>query len=178
MTLARLALITVTAAATPAHAEETQQDPHLVTVAVEPMYLAIGFVEANVEVQPTAHLGLQAIGGYGGWWWGHMAEVGAAANVYVDREARGLHFGTEVRWMWGSVSIPFVSDQQQAMMSGDTGTDRIIGIYAGWKWVGWRGLTAVLQLGVGKMDHSGPPTQDVPAHQVIPAGNLVAGYTF
>lgn len=175
MTTARMVLTMAAALATPAHASpQPGQDEHLVTVAVEPMYLAIGFVEANLEVQPTDHLGLQAVGGYGGLMFGHLAEAGAQANIYVDRAARGLHFGTEARWMWGHSSLPFTSQSMDADVS-----ERILGIYAGWKWVGWRGLTAVLQFGVGTMDTTGgSKNSDVPAHQVIPTGNLVAGYTF
>jgi hypothetical protein len=158
--------------ATTAHA--SPQSDRVTTVSVEPVFLIAGIVEANVEIQPTEHLGLQALAGYGGFIGGHIAELGGEANVYVRRQAAGPHFGVELKYLWGSASVPFVADS----MTDDT-SERELGVYAGWKWIGWHDITTVVQLGVAKLDLSGgSPNDGVARHQVVPAANLVVGYSF
>ena len=152
---------------------EPQEDPK-VSVTVEPMFLAAAILEANVEVEVTPHLGLQALAGYGGMLGSHIAELGAEANVYVRPEMRGWHFGTELKYLWASgPSIPFVD----LGMASSTVELRELAVYAGYKWVGWHHITTVVQFGIGRMDSSGD-TMDVPKSQVVPAANLVLGYSF
>jgi hypothetical protein len=155
-------------------AHASPQTERVTTISVEPIFLIAGIAELNVEVQPTAHLGLQGIAGYGGLIGGHISELGAEANVYLRPEAAGPHFGVELKYLWGSSSVPFVANT----MSADV-TERELALYAGWKWIGWRNLTVVLQLGISKLDLSGgSPNDDLPRHQVVPAANLVVGYSF
>ncbi|MEO8550420.1 MAG: hypothetical protein ABI678_10615 [Kofleriaceae bacterium] len=155
-------------------AHASPQPERVTTISVEPIFLIAGIAELNVEVQPTAHLGLQAIAGYGGLIGGHISELGAEANVYIRREAAGPHFGVEVKYLWGSSSIPFVAQTMNADV-----TERELALYAGWKWIGWRNLTFVMQLGISKLDlWGGSPSDDLPRHQVVPAANLVVGYSF
>src|SRR4051812_12876976 len=137
---------------TTAHA----QSEHVTTISVEPIFLIAGIAELNVEVQPTAHLGLQAIAGYGGLIGGHIAELGAEANVYLRPEAAGPHAGVEVKYLWGSSSVPFVANT----MSADV-TERELALYAGWKWIGWRNLTVVAQLGISRLDLSGGSPHEI-----------------
>ena len=167
----RTALVLASLFAT-AHA--SPQSDHVTTVSVEPVFLVAGIVEANVEIQPTAHLGLQAIAGYGGLLGVHISELGAEANVYLRPAAAGPHFGVELKYLWGSAGVPFIADS----MSADV-TERELALYAGWKWIGWHGITTVVQLGVAKLDLSGgDSSDDVPRHQVVAAANLVVGYSF
>jgi hypothetical protein len=148
-------------------------DPKL-TVSIEPMYLIAGIAEANLEVRVAPHVALQGLGGYGGILFAKISELGAEANVYVRPEITGLHFGAELKYMWGSGGIPFANTQDNMDV-----TEREVGIYAGWKWVGWRGLTAVLQAGVAKLDTSGgAPDSGIPKSQIIPAANMVVGLSF
>ncbi len=157
----------ITAAATPA-----ADDPK-VSISIEPVFLMAGIVEANVEVEVAPHLGIQAIAGYGGILGGRIAELGAEANIYVRPELRGLHVGTELKYLWGSGTvIPFVDMPETHV------TERELAVYAGWKWVGWRHLTTVVQVGVSRLDLSGDIAMDTPRSQVVPAANLTLGYSF
>ena len=147
-------------------------DPKL-TVSIEPIFLIAGIAEANVEVRVAPHVAVQGLGGYGGIVFAKIAELGAEANVYVRPEITGLHFGAELKYMWGSGGIPFANTDNMDV------TEREVGVYAGWKWVGWRGLTAVLQAGVARLDISGgSPNDGVPKSQIIPAANTVVGLSF
>ncbi|CAN5659017.1 hypothetical protein BH11MYX1_BH11MYX1_08980 [soil metagenome] len=139
---------------------------------VEPIFLIIGLVEANVEVAAAPHLGLQAIAGYGGIYGSQIGELGAEANIYVRRQMTGLHFGTELKYLWGSGGVPFVPQSQSHV------TERELAIYAGYKWVGWKSITTVAQLGVARLDLSGDVPMDTKKTQIIPAANLVVGYSF
>ena len=155
------------------HAQPSAFDP-AATVSVEPIYLLAGIVEANLEIKVAPHVGLQVIGGYGGFVGATVKELGAEANVYMRPQLAGLHFGVMGRRLWASTSFPF------ATMTDDAAdTEREIGAYAGWKWIGWRHLTAVLQAGVGRIDLA-PVTasSDIKSPEIIPVANFVAGYSF
>ncbi|HET9989443.1 MAG TPA: hypothetical protein VFQ65_13020 [Kofleriaceae bacterium] len=166
--LASLCLASITS-----HAEPSHDDPR-VTVAVEPIFLVAGIVEANVEVELAPHLAVQGIAGYGGILTGRISELGGEANVYVRPTMTGPHFGTEIKYLWGSSgSIPFVDTGMTTSV-----TERELAIYAGWKWVGWRNVTAVVQVGVARLDLHGDVSNDVPRSQIIPAANFVVGYSF
>lgn len=160
----------------PAVATSTVQprwDPR-VTVSVEPVFLIAGIAEANVEVRVAPHVAVQGLGGYGGMFYAKIWELGAEANVYVRPEITGLHFGAELKYLGGSGAIPFANTNTNMDV-----TEREVGVYAGWKWVGWRGLTAVVQVGVARLDISGgSPDDGVPKSQVIPAANTVVGLSF
>lgn len=150
-----------------AHAEEA--DPSA-TISVEPMFLIIGMVEANVELKVAPHVGFQGIAGYGSIMFTGIKDLGGEVNVYQRAQLSGFHGGAMVKYLWGSSSLPFVDN----MNSGDV-VEREVGLYVGWKWIGWRGLTAVLQAGVGKLDLTGG---DEPVHKLVPLANLTAGYSF
>ena len=171
--LARVLLacsILTTVAVRTSHADG-KDDPK-VSMTVEPIFLIAGIVEANFEVAAAPHLGVQALAGYGGILGSTIAELGAEANLYWRREMTGLHVGTEIKYMWGSGGLPFVQQTQAHV------TERELGIYAGYKWVGWKHITTVAQLGVGRLDLSGDVSMDVPKKQIIPAAYLVLGYSF
>jgi hypothetical protein len=158
----------------PSRAEPSAVADPRVTVAVEPIFLIAGIVEANAEVQLAPHVSVQGIAGYGGFIGGRIAELGGEANVYLRREMTGPHLGTEIKYLWGSsTSIPFVDTGMNTSV-----TERELAVYVGWKWVGWRKLTAVAQLGVGRLDLRGDISSDVPRSQIIPAANLLVGYSY
>jgi len=150
-----------------AHAEE--KDPS-VTVSVEPMFLIIGMVEANVELKVAPHVGMQGIAGYGSIMFTGIKDLGGEVNVYARPELAGFHAGAMVKYLWGSASLPFVDN----MNRGDV-VERQLGLYVGWKWIGWGGVSAVLQMGIGKLDLTGG---DEPVHEIVPVANLTAGYSF
>ena len=100
-------------------------------------------------------------------------ELGGQANVYVTRAFHGLHGGVELRYLWGGANGTGFPGGPDLMSSA---TERIVGVYAGWKWIGWRNLTAILQAGVGRIDvHS---DSEPPMSKVIPVANLTVGYSF
>jgi hypothetical protein len=141
------------------------------TVMVEPLMLVIGMVDSTIEVEPTHHVGLAAIAGYGKPMLGaSLYDIGAQGNYYLQRNFAGFHLGGELRMLWGDFSLPFVTDSS----SMSTSRERIVGAYAGYKWIASYGLSAVLQLGVGHIDVRGPD----PMSKVIPVANLNAGWSF
>jgi hypothetical protein len=150
--------------AQPAHAERRT------SVTVEPIFLVIGMIDATIEYQPTAHVGIAAIAGYGRpMLASSMYNLGGEGNVYLVKHFSGVHLGTEIEYMGGGTSIPFTAIHSSA-------TERILGVYAGYKWVEKYGITAVAQLGVGHLDmHS---TSDPPMSKTIPIATLTAGYSF
>jgi hypothetical protein len=166
-----LACLTLTTTAVQTSHAEGHDDPKF-SVTIEPVFLIAGIVEANVEVATAPHLGVQALAGYGSVMGTRLGELGAEANVYVRREMTGLHVGTELKYLWGSGGIPFAPQTQSHV------TERELGIYAGYKWVGWKNITTVAQLGVARLDFSGDVSMDPPKPKVIPAANLVLGYSF
>lgn len=141
------------------------------TISVEPMFLIAGIVEANVEVRVAPHVGLQAIGGYGVIAFTSIKELGTEVNVYLRPQLSGFHVGGIARYMWGSQSFLF---SEATMSSDEPSAERELGAYVGWKWIGWKHLTAVLQLGVGHYDIDGKD----PVHQLAPVAQLTAGYSF
>ncbi|MEO6773109.1 MAG: hypothetical protein ABI467_08800 [Kofleriaceae bacterium] len=148
------------------------KDPSM-SVTIEPIFLLAGIAEANVEVRIAPHVALQALGGYGGIVFAKIKELGGEVNVYVRPQITGLHFGAELKYLWGSDGIPFANTDHMDV------TEREVGVYAGWKWVGWRGLSAVVQAGVARLDLSGgAPDSGVPKTQIIPAANATVGLSF
>jgi hypothetical protein len=174
--MSRVALLVVLAVSRMAFADER------VTATVEPMLLVMPMVDATVEVKAAPHVGLAARAGYGhvgiplvaG---GSIYELGGAAHYYLDREFSGWHVGAEAFWLWGETS-GYLFDQEPASerMMNESSPERIVGAFGGYKWGGWRGLSAVVQLGVGHIDQSKSP--DGPIHKVIPVANLDVGWTF
>jgi hypothetical protein len=145
------------------------------SITLEPIFLVIPMIDASLEIQPTPHVGIALDAGYG-----HMMlpignslwDIGGQGNIYLTRPFDGPHLGVELRWMGGGASIPFAKGPD----SMSDVRERIAGIYAGYKWVGWKGLTAIVQFGIGHLDeHS---TSDPPQSKLIPVGNLTAGYSF
>jgi hypothetical protein len=167
-TLAVLALAT-----TAVHAEPNT------TVAVQPMMLVLPMVDATIEYQPTPRLGLVLRPGYGhalmlpGVASVSFYEIGGAANVYLTRDFKGWHAGSELFWLWGQPS-GYLFDHSSQMMTASA--ERVAGVYGGYKWIGWKGLTAVVQFGVGRLDQKQSP--DGPISKVIPVGNLDVGWSF
>lgn len=153
-----------------------------VTVSLQPVLLVMPMIDATVEIQAAPHLGIAARAGYG-----HVGipffggasfyELGGAANWYVTRAFSGWHAGAEVFWLWGETS-GWLFDQQSpsAKMSTDSSAERIAGAYGGYKWIGWHGATAVVQVGVGHLDQKRSP--DGPISKVIPIANGNVGWSF
>jgi len=140
------------------------------SVTIEPLFLVIGMVDATVEYQPTANIGIAGIAGYGRpMLAASMYHLGGEGNVYLTKRFSGLHLGTEIEYMGGGTSVPFTDVHSSA-------TERILGVYAGYKWIEKHGFTAVVQMGAGHLDmHS---TSDPPMSKTIPMGNLTAGWSF
>lgn len=147
----------------PAHAERRT------TVMVEPLYLVIGMVDSTIEYEPTPRVGVAAIAGYGRPMLGaSLYDLGAQGNVYLQHDFTGLHLGGELRYLWGDFSVPFVDTPMS------DSRERLVGVYAGYKWIASYGLTAVLQLGVGHMAVRGAD----PMSKMIPIANLNVGWSF
>ncbi len=149
------------------------------TVAVQPMMLVLPMIDATIEYQPTPRLGLVLRPGYGhigipGLASTSLYELGGAANIYLTRDFKAWHVGTEAFWLWGDNSGYLFDQPSQQMMTASP--ERVMGVYGGYKWIGWKHLTAVVQLGVGRLDID--KTSDGPVHQVIPVGNVEVGYSF
>ncbi len=149
------------------------------TVTVQPMMLVLPMIDANIEYSPTPRLGLVVRPGYGhfgipGLASSSLYEHGGAANVYLTRGFSGWHAGTEAFWLWGDNSGYLFDSSSQQMTT--TSPERVMGVYGGYKWIGWKNLTAVVQLGIGRLDID--KTSDGPVHQVIPVGNVEVGYSF
>lgn len=166
----------VTASAAPAPSEGR------VTVSLQPVLLVMPMIDATVEMQAVPHLGLSARAGYGHTGIPFIAgasfyELGGAANYYVTRAFSGWHVGAELFWMWGDTS-GWLFDQQSssAQMSTDSSAERIAGAYGGYKWIGWHGATALVQLGVGHLDQKRSP--DGPISKLIPVANANVGWSF
>ncbi len=150
-----------------------------VTVGLQPMMLVLPMIDATIEYQPTPRLGIAVRPGIGhigipGIASATFYEIGGAANVYLTRDFAGWHAGTELYWLWGDTS-GYLFDQSSQMMT-SASAERVAGVYSGYKWIGWRGLTAVIQLGVGRLDQKQSP--DGPISKVIPVGNLDVGWSF
>jgi hypothetical protein len=164
-------VVTLLTAAHPARAESDS------TVTLQPMMLALPMIDSTIEYQPTHHIGIAARAGIGHVFLplisANMYELGGAANVYLTRPFSGWHLGSELYWLWGVASSSTLS-----IMS--TSDERIASLYGGYKWIGWRGLTAVVQLGVGRMDTKSNCNcmTDVPASQIIPTAHASVGWTF
>jgi hypothetical protein len=155
-------------------------EPTAATITLQPVMLVMPMVDATIEVQPAAHVGVAARAGYGHVGIPFLAgasfyELGGAANYYVNRSFSGWHAGAEAFWLWGDTS-GYLFDQQSQAQQGMSSPERIVGAYGGYKWVGWHGLTGVLQLGVGHLDQKTSP--DGPIAKVIPVANMNAGWSF
>jgi hypothetical protein len=173
--MVRLTLLALVAVSRIAFADER------VTATVEPMVLVIPMIDATVEAKVAPHVGLAARAGYGhigipflaG---GNLYELGGEARYYLDREFSGWHVGAEATWLWGETSGYLFSNESSSSQMMDSSAERVIGGFGGYKWIGWHGLTAVAQLGVGHLDQARSP--DGPIHKMIPVGNLDVGWTF
>lgn len=171
-TAARAEPVVIAGAPALAPAPAPRFDP-TATVSIEPVFLVAGIVEANLEVKVAPHVGLQVLGGYGGFLTGTISELGTEVNVYARREVSGFHAGAMAKLVKGSSSLVV---RALEMDQAEDVKERELGVYAGWKWIGWHHLTAVLQGGVGRLDLTGGV--DGPQHQVIPVANFTAGYSF
>lgn len=146
---------------------------------VEPLYLVMPMVDATVEVEVTPHIGIAAIAGYGRVLFStSLYDLGGQANIYLQRSFQGWHLGSELRTLWGSSNNPLLTyDDKDGDHMASFGGDRIAGVYGGYKWLRHSGLTAVVQLGVGRYHLSGT-SQDPPSSRILPVANLVAGYSW
>jgi hypothetical protein len=148
-----------------------------VTVGVQPVMLVLPMVDASIEYSPTKHIGIAARVGYGRLFATLLSasfyDLGGEANVYLTRDFSGWHVGSELFWAWGDTSS-FLLDTAKDNMS--TSAERIVGVYGGYKWIGWKGMTATVQFGVGRLDQKQSP--DGPISQVIPVANAFAGWSF
>jgi hypothetical protein len=162
--------------AVPAAAEPT------LTVSLEPVMLVMPMVDSTIEYSPVPHLGLAVRAGYGHIGIPFVAganiyELGGQANWYINQSFKGWHVGTEATWLWGGLSGYLFDNQQQMMPSQQQASpERVLGAYGGYKFVWWRGMSAVVQVGVGKLDMKSSP--DGPIHQVIPVANANLGWSF
>jgi hypothetical protein len=158
-------------AANPAHAEPAT------TISVEPMFLIIPFAEITAERMVTPNVGIAATGGIGHVFVpiGNMLyDLGAQGNVYLVRHFAGPHLGAELKYWWGSSGGDLVPGGPSVMSS--SATERELGVYAGYKWMARYGLSATIQLGVGRFDVSS--TSDPPSSRIVPLANLTIGWSF
>ena len=146
------------------------------SVMVEPIFLVLPMVDATVEYEVTPHIGIAAIAGYGRILLStSLYDLGGQANIYVKNDFRGWHLGSELRAMWGTSSSPLFSYGKKDNMS-TYAEERIMAVYGGYKWLRPSGFTAVVQLGVGRMNMTS--ASEPPSSRLIPVANLTAGYSW
>ena len=178
-----LRLLLVCALVSPAAADEivaTAPAPHerTTTIAIDPLFLIIPMLDATVEVQPTKRIGIAGTAGIGHMFLpigNMMYTLGGQANVYLQRDFSGPHLGVELQYIWGSSGGSTFYGLGPTVMESSV-TERIAGIYAGWKWMSRRGFTAVLQYGIGRMNMRS--TSDPPSSKIVPIGNGTIGWSF
>lgn len=167
-----LALVTLLGFAAPAFADPETGAAHT-TIAIQPIMLVAAFVDASVEHQVAPHVGVVAIGGLGFPITGAtLYELGAQGNVYLFHAFRGVHLGTEVKYLWGSSHFGLLGGPQASSFV----TERVLGAYVGYKWIAAHQITAELQVGVGRLELSGTTTTAMT--EIIPVANLAAGWSF
>lgn len=143
------------------------------SVMIEPMFLVLPMVDATVEYQVTPHVGIAAIAGYGKvLFTSTLYDLGGQGNIYLKQDFRGWHLGSEVRVLWGDSDMSLFGGPSKKSFA----HERVVGIYGGYKWITSWGFTAVVELGIGRLDMTS--SSEPPYSQVIPVGNLNVGWSF
>ncbi len=164
-----VALLALAQAGRPAHAEPRRVRDTSITI--EPIYLVLPMLDVTVEHRLGPHVALSGTAGYGRLVFGlaTLWELAGASNFYLRRRATGAHLGFELRYLGGGMSKLLDPNQTS------NARERVAGAYVGYKWVASYGLTAVLQMGVGRMDITGSSEGD--SSQIIPVANFTAGWS-
>jgi hypothetical protein len=144
------------------------------SLTIEPILLVLPMIDATLEYSPTPHLGLAVTAGYAKVLFvSTLYDLGARANIYVRDDFKGPHLGVQLRELWGDSDFTLLGAKGDNAMT--SSTEKIVGVYAGYKWIRRWGLTAVVQLGIGRMTTASTNADEPRTSEVIPVGNLEVG---